>query len=198
MQTYKVEITFTEPLLGTAPLEEEIYTLYIADKKADMTPVELRDEIESLREDKGVTGFHRNGDDEPFLYDYMIEGFLKDACGMMRRARGTLSKKLTAYKKVIDGLVFVGERRIPLQMAGELDVLERPLRAETAQGPRVALAKSEMAPVGTKIAFTLRILDDKSVPLELLQEWFDYGSMRGLGQWRNGGYGRFEYTIMLA
>ena len=29
----------------------------------------------------------------------------------------------------------------------------------------------------------------------LLEEWLTYGSDRGLGQWRNGGYGAFRYEI---
>ena len=26
-------------------------------------------------------------------------------------------------------------------------------------------------------------------------EWLDYGKLRGLGQWRNSGKGRFEYEV---
>lgn len=27
-------------------------------------------------------------------------------------------------------------------------------------------------------------------------EWLDYGKLRGLGQWRNSGKGRFTYEIL--
>ena len=27
-------------------------------------------------------------------------------------------------------------------------------------------------------------------------EWLDYGQLRGLGQWRNSGKGRFRYTLL--
>lgn len=192
---YSIGLTFTEDLLGTAPQDKELYTNYIADKRADMNGDVLAEELETLREEKGKTGFHRLPDGTPCLYDYVCKGFFKDACGMLSRVQDSRSKKLKAYKKIIDGLVFVFPRRIPISVVGTIGVLERPLRAQTAQGERVALAYSESIPAGSTIAFTLDVLDDDAVPQELLEEWLLYGSMRGLGQWRNGSYGRFEYTI---
>jgi len=196
-KNYDVELTFTEALLGTAPLDKEIYTTYIAEKKADLASDDLNDEVDTLNEDKGVTGFHTDPDGHPFLYNYMIRGFFKDACGMLRRSKETRSSKITAYKKIIDGLVFVYPRHIHLHMPKGLvtGILERPLRAQTPQGERVALSKSESAPIGTKIKFRIKVIDTKTIDLEQLEEWLDYGQDRGLGQWRNGGYGTFEYTI---
>ncbi len=114
---------------------------------------------------------------------------------MLRRASGTRSSKVTAYKKVIDGLVFVTPRKIPLVLpeGAEMGVLERPLRAQTARGERVALARSDTCPPGTTLEFTVTVLG--KVTKVLLSEWLDYGALRGLGQWRNGGYGRFEYEL---
>lgn len=113
---------------------------------------------------------------------------------MLRRVPGTKSEKLTAFKKIIDGLVFVEPRQIPLHFNGNgMGVLERPLRAQTAQGERVTLARSDTCPVGTTMEFTIEIiggLDEKT-----LREWLDYGKRRGLGQWRNGGYGSFTYEM---
>jgi len=196
MEKYKVKLTFTEPLLGTAPANPEIYTEFIGSNAPDGIVPE--DEIESLDDvneliDKGTTVFLRV-DDQPCLWDYQIKGFFKDACGMLRRDGQSRSTKLTAYKKVIDGLLFVFPRQIPLDLnGGELGILERPLRAQTARGERVALARSEMAPAGTELTFQVLVIS--SVPKTLLEEWLTYGALRGLGQWRNGGYGRFEYEI---
>jgi hypothetical protein len=185
--TVKVSLTFVEPILGTAPLDKEIYSNYILDS------LEHEDEVDTVRDEKGRTGFHRNEEGNPILYDYMLKGFFKDACGMLSRVEGSQSKKVKAYKKIIDGLVFVFPRRIPIQMAGPIRILERPLRAQTAQGERVALAASELIPEGSCIEFTLDVLGE-SVSDELLHEWLNYGMYRGLGQWRNGSYGRFTYT----
>lgn len=192
MQSYDVTLTFTEPLLGTAPLNKEIYREYIASK----AQTQVNDELESLDVDaeieKGTTGFHRV-DGQPILYDYVPLGFFKDACGMLARDSESASSKLKAYKKVIDGLIFVEPRRIPIVLSGEIEFLERPLRAQTAQGERVTLARSEAIPVGSSIAF--QVLTLGSVAESLLREWFTYGALRGLGCWRNASYGRFTYTM---
>lgn len=192
MAQYEVTMTFTEPLLGTIPLNKETYADYVAQRVNGRDPL---DEIESVEEakEKGTTGFHRS-DGAPVIYDYVIKGMMKDAASMLRRVPGTLSAKLTAHKKIIDGLVFPSPRRIPLALAGEITYLERPLRAQTAQGERVSLARSECAPAGSTLAFGLTVLG-QDVTVAMLREWLDYGSLRGMGQWRNGGYGRYTYTL---
>ena len=113
---------------------------------------------------------------------------------MLARLKGqTESSKLKAYKKVIDGLVFVGPRSIKLNPAGEIGVCQRPLRANTMQGERVALASSEELPAGTTADFEIILLDES---LEaVVREWLDYGALRGIGQWRNSGKGRFSYEV---
>lgn len=194
MNTYKIKFTFTEALLGTVTKDPDIYKAYIASKAA-LTDNQLAEELATVEkvEEKGWTGFHMV-DGQPILYDYVIKGFFKDACGMLRRVRGTESAKIKAYKKVIDGLVFVTPRQIPLNLNGlEMGTLERPLRAQTAQGERVALARSDTCPPGTTLEFTVNILGVVKEPL--LREWLDYGKLRGLGQWRNAGFGRVEYTL---
>ena len=112
---------------------------------------------------------------------------------MLSRVAGTKSKGLTAFRKCIDGLLFVKPRKIELHLSGPLTVLERPLRAQTAQGERIALSRSDAAPVGSWIAFDLYILGVITLPI--LTEWFDYGALRGLGCWRNASWGSFTYTL---
>jgi hypothetical protein len=55
------------------------------------------------------------------------------------------------------------------------------------------LARSDSAPAGTSIEFNLLILG--GVSHKLLIEWLEYGKLRGLGQWRNAGWGRFSYEL---
>ena len=193
MTQYKVRITFTEPLLGTVPMNSELYADYIATKLPDDNG-DARDELATVAEmtEKGTTGFHRL-DGAPIIYDYVIKGFFKDAASMLRRVPDTKSSKMTAYKKIIDGLVFIRPRQIPITAFGAVSILERPLRAQTAQGERVALARSEMIQDGSEIEFVIDLLDAKLEPA--VREWLDYGIRRGLGQWRNGGYGTFLYTM---
>ena len=197
METNRIKLTFTHAVLGTTPKDPELYTSFVADKAA-LDDEDLAAELATVDhvEEKGWTGFRRNADGDPFLASYMIKGFFKDACGMLRRVPGTQSKKVTAYKKMIDGLVFVEPDELVLVLpdGASMGVLERPLRAQTAQGERVALARSDTCPAGTSIEFEVTILG--GMPHALLVEWLEYGRRRGLAQWRNAGYGRFTYEVL--
>ena len=77
---------------------------------------------------------------------------------------------------------------------GEMGTCQRPLRASTAQGERIALANSETIPAGSSIEFKVICLSDSYKKAVI--EWLDYGSFKGLGQWRNSGKGRFTYEIV--
>lgn len=193
METMKVRLTFAEEVLGTASANPEIHREFIASKAPDAPSVE--DEVAAIGAgevaDKGTTVFPRDAEGRPFLWDYQVKGFFKDACSMLRRAKGTKSAKLTAFKKVIDGMIFVEEREIPFLFEGEVGSCQRPLRAQTAQGERVALAESESVPAGAAVELTVACLDPAH--MELVREWLDYGRLRGIGQWRNSGKGRFEW-----
>ena len=193
MYDLKVKLTFIESVLGLTPGDPEIYRSYIASKAPDAATTE--DEVASLGIDKvvenGMTVFPRE-QGEPFFYDYQVKGFFKDTCGMLRRVPSYASASLKNYKKVIDGLVFVFPRKIPVHYEGDIGLCERPLRASTPQGERVALAISEEIPAGATMEFTITCMDEKD--LKLVREWLDYGSYRGLGQWRNYGKGRFLWA----
>lgn len=205
MGTIRVKITTTEAMLGTAPNNKDLYRDYIGGNAPDAQTLE--EEIESIGVDgvqeKSMTVFPRLDDGTPFMYDYQIKGFFKDACGMLSRLTGkdpttgkkakavNESGKLTAFKKVIDGLIFVSPRKIPIVFEGEIGDCQRPLRAQTARGERISLAMSDEIPVGATMEFEVLCLDDKHEAA--VREWLDYGRLRGLGQWRNSGKGRFVW-----
>ena len=202
----KVRVTFVEPILGSSPNTEEIYKEYIASKAPDATSTE--DEVEALgadaEEEKGTTVFGRDAAGIPVIWDYQIRGFFKGSCGGIQKMKGRkqklLSQSIKAYKKIIDNGVYVFPRMIPLNMPDGMTVEEavtinqRPLRAQTAQGERVALASSEQLPPGTWFEMTIGLMDGKLADTVL--EWLDFGELNGIGQWRNASYGRFEYEII--
>ena len=195
METYKirVKLTFTEQLLGTASNDPDIHGSYIASlapdaksKKEEIEAVGIDDVIE-----RGMTVFPRTPDKKPFIYDYQIKGFMKDTTAALRKVKGSKASKIKAFKKEIDGLMFVEPRHILLNMAGPMGECQRPLRASTPQGERIGLAHSEAAPAGTFIEFTINCLTPEMY--DLAYECLDYGRLRGLGQWRNSGCGRFDW-----
>ena len=193
MKEMRVRLTFINPILGSANANKEIHTDFIASKAPDKKS--MTEEIEAIGveavEEKQMTVFPRMDDGTPCLWNYQIKGFFKNACGTLRNADGTESAKIKAYKKFIDGLVFINERKIPLIFEGKIENLQRPLRASTPQGERVALANSEMLPAGTTCEFTIKTL--KEDLLSTIKEWLDYGELNGIGQWHNSGCGAFKW-----
>lgn len=109
-----VRLTLLEEALGMTPGDPEIYGNWIASKapepevgEEEVGVIEGMDAVEDA-----TTCFPRTEDGVPFCWDYQIKGFFKDACSSLRRVPGTRSSKLTAFKKVIDGTVFVEQRKI--------------------------------------------------------------------------------------
>lgn len=120
-----------------------------------------------------------------------------------KRKAGKKEGYIPAYKSKIDQYVFVssidydydGDESDPgivlhLPEGGTIGDCQRPLRAETLQGPRTALANSESLPKGTWCEFKITVLlaeMEKMIP-----RYLDYGKYNGMCQWRNSGKGRFK------
>ncbi len=193
MKELKVKLAFTEEVLGTASADKEIHRTYIASNAPDAPTLE--EEIAAIGEEevieKAMTVFPKDNG-APIFWDYQIKGFFKDACGMLRKVSGSESSKIKAYKKEIDGLIFIKERKIPIVFEGEIGNCQRPLRGQTAQGEKIALANSETVPATATVEFTVQCMCDSH--MKAVAEWLDYGQYRGIGQWRNSGKGRFEWA----
>jgi len=207
LTTYKVRVTFITPVLGSQPTRD-IAAQYLAKKHG----FELaEDEVESLPDalDAKTTAFHRvptpsgwtEYDEDgrvPGLFNYQVKGFLKHAGKVLNAQLKSGGKPLRALRSKVGNLVFVDPRQIPLHVPadGELDVMERPLRAQTARGERVAIARSEVLPEGTWFEAGLSVWPGQ-ITQEVLEALLDYGMYQGIGQWRSGGWGQFRYELSL-
>ena len=200
MKTMRVKLTLIDEMLGTAAADQEIHANYIASKAPDAPSRTEEIEAVGVEEvvEKGMTVFPRDDDGNPILWNYQIRGFMKSACSALRTLPGTKSSKIKAYKKQVDLRVFVfsdakdrSNRKIRINLSGPMGNCQRPLRAQTLQGERIALANSETVPAGSTIEFDILLLDDKDE--DLVCEWLDYGSLNGLGQWRNSAKGAFTW-----
>lgn len=204
--TYHVKLTFISPMLGTAPSDPELYDAFVASKAEDITQAEIDQELSQLpateNGEKGKTVFRRNDEGQLCITDFMVKGFFKETMKALRGMEGTICSKITSYKQRVDLYVFPEPALIPVH-APEVLTFQRPLRASTPQGERIALASSEMVPAGAWCEFKLNILpwEDKKRKVALDQAWieecFKYAYWHGLGQWRNGGHGRFEYELKI-
>ena len=185
----RIRITLKEEMLGMSPADPKIHEEFIASKAPDAPSLEEEvathgvDEV--VKNDKTI--FPKLEDGTPILWDYQIRGFFKESIGFLKRVSGSECSKVTAHKKRIDGTVFIDERKIPITMRGDLGDCQRPLRAQTAQGDRVALANSETVGLHSTFTFTINLLD-KTLE-KALRECLDYAELHGFGQWRNSGKG---------
>lgn len=194
--SYRVKVTFINPILGSQPAED-VASKYIANRAGMALP---EDEIETLPDalDRGTTVFHKDAQGRPVLWDYQIRGFLKAAGQVLN---GKVAGGVRNLKSKVNNLVFVSPRRIVIQSPNGddiremIDYLERPLRAQTPQGDRVALARSEMLPEGCSVTFGLEVLPG-DISQAVIEDLLDYGYYSGLGQWRNGGWGNFRYELI--
>lgn len=180
---YHVKLTFTEPQLGTAPSDPEMYSKYIATKKfketkkhPKTTPAELEaidaeekalvtEELATLPPDegRGLTVFRRDNGGL-MLPDYMIRGFLKEAASAMG-----IDKDTYGLHSKIDKWVFItNQNRTPIrwlplmrdgvQLTKPDGQFERTLRAQTMQGPRVTFACSEIVNPPADLDFCIYVL----------------------------------------
>lgn len=195
MKVLRVKVTLMEEMLGMASADPKLHESYIASKAPDAPSIE--EEVEALGVEQVImrasTIYPRAEDGTPILWNYQLKGYFKDAVSMLRRVDGTKCAKVKAYKKEIDGLMFVGPRQVKIKLpeGGAIGHCQRPLRAETLQGPRVAISNSETVPAGSTLEFTITLYRDDMA--DWVRECLNYGSIRGLGQWRNSGKGIFTW-----
>ncbi len=198
--TYKVKLELVEPMLGTCPAVRSIWSNHIATKQAKAlkkkgkTEEEIQQELEEILEgvpgeeemlEAGLTTFMR---DETGYYvtDYFVEGFLKHTANVLKEW-GTLKQlrsKVRADLQVMPRKIYVAKPD------AQLEIVERPLRAQTAQGERISIARSHAIPAGTILDFVVRSWKGV-ITKKCLADLLEYGQKEGLGQWRGGGYGRF-------
>lgn len=201
----RIKVTVIDDMLGTNPADEKIYKSFIASKAPDATTMEEDLQTMSVQEmeDKHMTIFIKDKDGNPMMPNYHMYGFFKSACSYLRGIKGTESEKIKAYKKKIDGLIKVYPdakdvtgRYIPLIMpeGGKIGNCQRPLRAQTMQGERVALANSDTVPAGTSFECDIVLLDPSM--WDAVEEWLNYGKWNGLGQWRSSGKGAFTWEYV--
>ena len=193
----KIRVRFIEEILGTASANPEIHEEFIASKAPDAPSREEEVAAVGAEEvfDKSMTVFSKDENGHPFAWNYQWRGFFKDTISALRKVPGTACSKMKAYKKEVDGLINVWPRKIPIEFEGETGICQRPLRAQTAQGERVALASSETVPVGSTMTFEIELMNPKEDEA-IVRECLNNGWRRGFGQWRNSGKGAFKWKLL--
>lgn len=200
LKTRHYKLTGMTRILAAQAANPDVRSEFIASKAASLAKGE--EETSRLPEEnidkKNLTVFLRD-DGKLCLSDYVIKGFLKEALGALKSQIGIAN---CATK--IDNYVLVEPAYLHIKKNGEaLDnpdgVLERPLRAMTMQGPRVSVTASEKVDAGWELEFDLTLLENPATPksraltFDVIDAAMEYGSFKGLGQWRNAQNGRFTF-----
>lgn len=184
--TKHVKVKLIEEMLGTVPMDKTIYATYIETLKPKDAEGAETETIED-REEKGWTGFHKD-EHGLFVYDYFVKGFFKNAATILKE-----ELKIKNLRSKVSDLLFIQPRRIYFNIKKCDSTVERPLRAQTAQGPRVTLARSDAIKAGRTFEFDVVLLTGKNeLKEDIIKKLLEYGQLQGFGQFRNGGYGRFE------
>lgn len=193
MQEYVLKLKFLEPVLGSQSTRDVMSEFVYKDSLPEDEAVALPRDLE-----RGTTVFHKDAESgQIHLLNYMLKGFLKESARIQNGMKGNPKN----FRSKIENCCFVLPRKLYVytpegKKATETEFLERPLRAMTAQGPRVALARSEQLPDGCYLYAKLHVLAGSEVnDLKLIKGLLAYGRFQGLGQWRSGGYGTFAYQI---
>lgn len=210
LETRTYKLTGRTPLLGSRPANPEIHSRFVAAKAASLqkeaeeeamlpgTP-ELEQALQDAKE-SGLTVFLRGSRGEIVVPSYVVKGFMKSAFSTLKDQFG-----ISGAKGKVDNLIFVEPEYIQiLDGHGEAQtepdgVCERPLRAETMKGPRVALQSSEQVIPPWSMTFSLTLVENsgtgrsKPVTFDEIEEALNYGRLKGIGQWRNAGYGSFDW-----
>lgn len=214
MKTEKlsVKVTWTEPVLGTASGNPQLHEEHIASKAptfdqqkeevAAVTPNDAADLKAQIEKTSTIFPADEKG---LFIWDYQMRGYLKGALYALIELGDVKLSKWT-YKRVVDLFVFVSPRRTYFKMPDgriaqktDTSTLQRPLRATTMQGDRIALARSEMLPPGVTAEFAITIMlgqgkaTHKDLSMEQIIACLNYGEFVGYSQWRGGGFGRFSW-----
>ena len=213
-----IRVQFTEPLLGCSSGNPEIYDEFLAPKAEEKLHHPLTDEQKaeeraaitpedpSVKLEKASTVFPKDTTGL-FVWDYQWRGFIKERIGSMIELGDVTEVTKWTYKRAVDQFVFVNPRRCYLHSEGGEIVreckqwLQRPLRATTMQGDRIALARSQMLPVGTTCEFAVTVMEGTNPKSKVagltpdrIRQCFDMGIVSGSMQWRSGGWGRFTWS----
>jgi len=198
-ESRKFRFTLTERLLGTCP-PKEVYEKYVLGKAPVPDDEESIEELETVAgqtEKKLITRFHQDPDGV-YLLDYQIKGFLKEAGNILKDTLANSKSKKSGVKNLrskIDNYVFVFPRYVWLKEAPDGE-FARTIRCQTPQGPRVAIGCAEYIEPGTSFDLKIDLFPHAEITWELIEQLLDFGAYKGIGQFRNGSYGRFTWEVL--
>ncbi len=206
---YKISLNFENQFAAGIP-EDPSRLLDFLDARAptkvpeDAVPIEDLAEIvadqtlpsDDSSEEAAMTTTFKQQDGTLVYEARCIKAHFKDCAFIL--SKNFLEKR--GLKTAVANRIQVGPEMLKLHRNGEMltdvDGKEiRPITVQTRQGPRTAvkIVKFVNAP---QFEFILTVLNDGVVDIDLLTTLLTYGgTMKGMGQDRNMGWGRYSFEI---
>jgi len=197
MEKRKYKLTFTEKILGSSPMSDDIYSRFILDEWKKKHPEEYDqaaadDELSMIENDNGasemkLTGF-RKDEEGVYLLNYQIKGNFKENSNILKDALNikNLRSKIVKFVHVFPRHLWLKEK-----VDG---IYERPIQVMTMQGPRVGLAASEYVDSGVSIEIEVSIVPNKQgVDWNVVEALLSHGEVNGISQWRSAYFGTYTW-----
>jgi len=180
-------------LMGGTPKNPELIRDWLEAKKAP-EPEKNAAEIEAgidATEERSWCGFQSKDGLGLCLRGYHVKAHLKDCANVLKDI-----VDVKALRSKVADRIYVVEDYIPLGVSEPTAFFEHPVHVMTRQGPRSALKRSDYV-MRPRIVFTTRVLVDKVVTQEMLDQFFEYGGTHGIGSDRGMGFGRYEVVELV-
>jgi len=207
---YRVKVDFQNQFAAGIPEDPNRLVDFLDAKKPTKEPedaIPLEDLAEMIEgqtlpseegsDEAAMTTTFKVDEDGNLAYESRcVKAHLKDCAFIL--SKNYLEKR--GLKTAVANRIQVGPEMLPLSRNGgflkDVDDKEiRPITVQTRQGPRTAvkIVKFVNAP---HMEFELTVLNDGVVDGQLLETLFQYGGMmKGMGQDRNMGWGRYTFEI---
>lgn len=217
----KVQLEFTNELLGTAPVSQQVFEQWLGGKAE--TETDRLAEVQGYSDNEGaikkflnkVRATITNGessveksmsifhykDGQLVMLAYQLRGMFKDSAKHLRRAFpdsacGTAS---SLYQRIL-GEIVIAPKFITLELPKDTEpgVCIRPVIRDAGNvkpgESATAIKASQTVPAGTKTTFEVICLtkEAKAVALECLR----YGAVKGTMGWRNSGKGTYKFEVL--
>jgi hypothetical protein len=209
MEIYEVQIKFLREILGSLP-NKEVFEKFLAPKALEegVKKERIAEEMDNLpsdeeigAEDNSMSRFART-EKGPFIYENVIMGFLKNSGDVLKTQLG-----IAALKSKIEDFVSIAPIKNYFTDANgniisKVDELtkDRTKSINAKFGEKLSVLGSSEKISHANLKFYIMLIENKAtkqsgaVTGDVIQELLEYGRLKGLGQWRNAGYGSFEVT----
>lgn len=213
---YKVNMRFSNRVCGSVPMSKELVPIWLKSRMPKKEPdnsrpmeeieKEVMDSIDETLE-KTTLGFQKNKDGVLFVRGGTIKAHLKDCANQVKDAvpnpapkKGEPKVGIKAFRAKIANKVYIEEYAVIFVKDGkpvtESDgTYEQPIHVWAPQGQNNALKVINYLEKPAELIFTLMLLEDKLITIDVVRDIFSYGSVHGYGGERGLGEGRYSFTI---